>query len=132
MTTMPDDKLTQMISDDELIKMLYTREKPRTKMIRNPYARRRSRQSAEKTPEQLRQIKLHTAAVERSRLKREAKNQKIRENIARVQEKRAERDAHRKAQQRERERLAMRDSFQVEDDEYDPYTDPEYLETLDI
>jgi len=129
---MPHDKLTLMISDDELIKMLYTREKPRTKMIRDPYALRRSRQSAETNPEQLRQIKLHTAAVERSRLKREAKNQKIRENIARVQEKRAERDAHRKAQQRERQRLAMQDSFQVEDDEYDPYTDPEYLETLDI
>ena len=140
------------MSEEELIKMLQRRKKkPGTKMIRDPYARSRSQQrSTEKTPEQLRQIKLQKAAVERSRRKREAEKQQMREDIARVQaEARAretegetmphspatkgERDAHRKAQQEERERLAMRDSFYTEDDdEYDVYADDEYLETLAI
>ena len=53
------------------------------------------------------------------------------ERAAAKRERERERQAHRRAQQEERVRQAMQDGFEnPDDDEYDPYSDPEYLETL--
>ena len=89
-------------------------------MIRDPYARRKT---TEKTPEQLRQIKLQNEADERRRLKREAEVRKRRDEFLAKRKADAERKAHRRAQQEERERLAMQDAFENPDDdeEYDPF-----------
>lgn len=116
-----------MSIDPNLLKKILARKKKKkktSKMIRNPHAGEKK----EKTADQLRLIKQQKDADERRRLKREEELQRRRRDAT---ERKKERKAHLKAQQEERERLAMRDGFDnPEDDEYDPYTDEEYLETL--
>ena len=115
-----------MSIDPKLLEILARKKKKKksAKMIRDPFAGRRT----EKTPEQLRLIKQQKDAEDRRRQRRDEENQKRRRDNAK---KAAERQAHRRAQQEERERLVMRDTFEnPDDDEYDPYSDPEYLETL--
>lgn len=100
---------------EEKFKARSKKKKKSTKMIRDPYARRRT----EKTADQLRRIKQQKDIDERRRQKRDAENQKRRRaDIKREKE----RQAHRKAEQEERERLAMRDGFDNSDDEeYDMF-----------
>lgn len=74
----------------------------------------------ELTPEQLRLIQRQRDADERSRQRRD---EELRQRRRAAIEREKERKAHRKAQQEERERLAMLDSFEdpEADEEYDGY-----------
>lgn len=116
-----------MSIDPKLLEILARKKKKKksTKMIRDPFARGKEKL----TSEQLRIIKQQKDAEGRRRQRRDEELQKRRRAAI---EREKERQAHRKAQEEERERLAMRDTFEKpdDDDEYDPYTDPEYLETL--
>jgi hypothetical protein len=88
--------------------------------------------------ELLRQLQeMRRAAAERERereraaAEREERAAAERERERAAAERERERQTRRRAQQEERERLAMRDTFYTSDsDEYDPYSDDEYLETL--
>lgn len=100
---------------EEKFKARKKKKKKSAKMIRDPYARRRT----EKTPEQLRLIQRQKDADERRRQRRD---EDLRERRRAVIEIERERKAHRKAEQEERERLAMRDTFDNSDDEeYDMF-----------
>jgi len=118
-----------MASYEDIVKMMNEgkikkKNKRRTKFGDNPHTGKKT----EKTADQLRMIKQQRAADDKRRLRRD---EELRERRKADVERERERQASRKAQQEERERLAMRDGFDnPEDDEYDPYTDEEYLETL--
>ena len=102
-------------------------KKKTTKMIRDPHAGGRRKI----TPEQKSLIKKQKDADDKKRsLKREALVWERRRAAVEKEKEIQERQAHRKAQQDKRERLAMKEFGNPDNDEYDPYTDDEYLKSL--